>query len=162
MIRALILPGAIVLLVCALLSSWINYQSPSIETKQREFLNISNQQKSKNNWVDVLSQLPQYRKVVEVKAEPEVVQQPQISNSKIIGIVVDKPRSVLLLIDSQTETTPQQLNVGDGWLENWIIQDIAPDSITWVNTQTQQDYIQTLFAAPTVDSESLKPKTGTQ
>jgi hypothetical protein len=160
--KPLILPSAAIMLICALLSSWLNYQSSSIESKQRDLLDLSNQQKTKNTWADVLSQLPQYGKTVEVKTEPEVVQQPKISDSIIIGIIVDKPKSVLLLINSQTDAAPQQLNVGDGWLDSWIILEIAPDSITWTNKLTQQNYIQTLFADLTGNSEDLKLKTGTQ
>ena len=85
MIKPLILPCTTILFVCALLASWLNYQSTFIEAKQREFLDMPYQQKHKNNWADVLSQLPQYRKAVEVNTEQEVMQQPKISNSKIIG-----------------------------------------------------------------------------
>lgn len=160
MIKPLILPCAIILLACALLSSWLNFQSPSAEARQRDFIDLSSQQKPKDTWADVLAKLPQYRETLEVKAVPEVVRQPKISDSKIIGIVVDKPKSVLLLIDDQSEAIPKQLNIGEGWLENWIIRKIAPDSISWVNTLTQEDYTQTLFAAPTDNSEDSKPKTG--
>ena len=162
MIKPLILPSSAILLICAILATWLNYQGASPAKEQRELLDLLNEEKIQVNWLDVLSQLPQYRKPNEVKTEPDVVREQRISESQIIGIVVDNPKSALLLIDAQKESLPQQFGIGDGWLENWEIQKINPDAITWVNTLTQQNHIQTLFANVDDESKDSPLNTGTQ
>ena len=162
MIKTLLLPCSAILLICAILAAWLNYQGASPVKEQRELLDLLNEEKIQVNWLDVLSQLPQYRKPNEVKTEPNIVREQRISDSQIIGIVVDNPKSALLLIDAEPDAMPHQLVVGEGWLKDWKIQKIEPDSITWVNTLTKKSYIQTLFANVDDESKNSQPKTGTQ
>lgn len=148
-------------MICVILSAWHNYQTASPPKEQREMLDLLSIDKAQVNWITILSQLPQYRKEDEVKKESDILKEQQISDSQIIGIVVDNPKSVLLLIGSKTEVISHQLSVGEGWLTDWKIQKIEPDSITWVNTRNQQIYIQTLFASVENESKISQPKTGT-
>jgi hypothetical protein len=162
MIKTLILPCLAILIICATLGTWLNYQIPSPAKKQREPLDFLSEQKIQVNWTNALSQLPQYKKPDQAKSAPEIVREQQISDSQIIGIVVDNHKSALLLTDNNNKSSPQQFNIGDGWLKNWKVQSIEPDSITWVNTLTQQHYIQTLFASVDDKSKDSPQNTGTQ
>ena len=146
-----------------LFSAWQSYQTASPPKEQRELLDLLSDDNVRVDWVSILSELPQYKEpeVLKAKSEANSTQEQQISDSQIIGIIVDAPKSILLLIDSDIDTAPQQLSLGEGWLKNWKIQTIEADSITWVNTLNQQTYIQTLFASVENDSKNLKTNTGT-
>jgi len=142
----------------------INYEPEPLPQAQRQlsFEQIENAQQ--NDWQAILAALPQFKQPARPLTEQELAaqaallnatpKQAVISDSLLIGIIVDKPRSVLLYVQQQASLAPVQLSLGQSWLADWQLSQINADSAVWINTQTQESYTQLLFsnASPTIDS----------
>jgi hypothetical protein len=139
----------------------LNVQTASPLKAKTQDTENSNQTSAHIDWRSILSQLPQYSpKKIERAATKATKISPQISDSIIVGIVVDEPRSVFLFVPLQVsgpeKTMPPsqktneviQLTVSQGWLEDWKIERILPDSIIWLNSKTKGSYKQPLFVTP--------------
>jgi hypothetical protein len=144
--KQLIFVSAIVLCLCAIISSLVNFETVGLPKSQRELTLLDIQPFNQIDWRAVLSQLPQYKKV-EMKTEPNKLSVPEIriSDGQIIGIVVDDPASVLIFLSHTKNQEPLMLSVSEGWLTNWVIKQINADSVDWYNNLTQQSYKQPLF-----------------
>jgi hypothetical protein len=161
--RQLIFLSVVVLFLCVIGASLVNFRTAGPTKSQRELSLLAGETSDPIDWIIVLSQLPQYKKAeMKTASIPTTAAEVHISDSRIIGIVVDKPASVLIYLNQSQEIEPLQLTVGEGWLKDWKIQKIAPNAITWVNVLSQQPYIQTLFASAEDESKDSPPKTGTQ
>jgi hypothetical protein len=146
-----------ILSLCLVLAVSSNYESEPLPEKQRQ---LSFEQIGKNeqsDWKNVLSALPQYKEAASALTEKELAaqallkaapKQAIISDSQLIGIIVDKPRSVLLFIQHQASLDPVQLTLGQSWLADWQLHQINADSAVWFNIQTQQSFTQWLFSSP--------------
>lgn len=151
----LIVSAAIILCLSLLLSVLLNFESaPSLQS-QRQLSFEQIEKTEQNDWQNILAALPQYKKADRALTEQEMAAQaerlnsaikpPEISDAQLIGIIVDKPPSVLLFIQ-QTNLEPIQLSIGQSWLTDWQLSQINADSAVWRNMQTQQLYTQFLFA----------------
>lgn len=146
--KQLFLLSVLVLCICAIVSPLMNLQSAGVTKGPREFTLSDSETFNQIDWVDILSQLPQYQKEapIDVNSDtPNSSPQVKISDGIVVGIVVGEPASILLYANSMESLEPLQLQVGDGWLNGWIIEAINADTIEWVNTETQQTYTQMLF-----------------
>ena len=156
--------AASTLCLSAVFAVLLNYECEPLVQDQRQlsFNEIKNTEQS--NWQNILLTLPQYKKPERALTEQELAAQEAlfnvaskeitISDSQLIGIILDKPRSVLLSIRAQSNLEPVQLILGQSWLADWQLSKINADSAIWFNTQTQQSYTQWLFsyADQTIDS----------
>lgn len=151
----------IILSLCAIGSSLLNFQTAGALKSQREFALLDGETFKQIDWIAILSQLPQYKKVEinadTISADPNNTQiaDVQISDGHIIGIVVGQPNSVLVYVDQSDSLEPLQLTVGEGWLPNWVIKQINPDSVEWSNQLTQQSYTQMLFNHSNSEQKNL-------
>lgn len=155
-----------ILCLSLFLAILVNYEPEPLPQDQRQlsFEQIENAQQ--NDWKNILAALPQYKKPERPLTEQELAaqvallnaqpKQAVISDSLLIGIIVDKPRSVLLYVQNQTNLTPVQLNLGQSWLADWQLSQINADSAVWINTQTQESYTQWLFSNPEQTIDPLK------
>jgi len=53
-----------------------------------------------------------------------------------------------MMVEGQGNNFPFELKEGESWLQNWFIQTINADTVLWINQQTEQTYLQTLFSVP--------------
>ena len=152
----LIIIALSILGVSLLLAVLSNYQSEPLPEKPRQFNFEQIGKNEQNDWKNILSSLPQYKKPERPLTEQELAaqaallnsapKQAVISDSQLIGIIIDKPRSILLFIQQQDSLEPVQLTIGQSWLTDWQLSQINADSAVWLNTQTQQTYTQWLFS----------------
>jgi hypothetical protein len=161
----LIYCAVIILCLSLILAILFNYESEPLAQDQRQlsFEQIENAQQ--NDWKNILSVLPQYKKPERPLTEQELAaqtallnasnKQAVISDSQLIGIIVDKPKSVLIYIQHQTSLEPVQLAIGQSWLVDWQLSQINADSAVWLNIQTQQSYTQWLFSRPDQTPDTL-------
>ncbi|ALS99262.1 hypothetical protein [Lacimicrobium alkaliphilum] len=144
--RLLLFAGSL-LLLSALGGALLNlYGLPESELNA-DTASLSEFKRLSNDWQAVLSQLPQFvppkkTESVVTKAEPR---QPKISDGLLVAIVADKPRSAVVIVSEQNDGQPMQLAEGDSWLEPWEIDRIETDFVVWHNSQTDEQYTQTLF-----------------
>jgi hypothetical protein len=136
-----------ILCLCAVISLLLNYQIANKSKPQRQLSLLDDNIVSQFDWIAVLEQLPQYRQQVVINAAPDnkLKRQSQLSDGKIIGIVLDPPKFILLFVDNSDSFAPLQLTLGEGWLDNWVIKKINADSVVWFDSQSQKSYIQRLF-----------------
>ncbi|WP_416305723.1 hypothetical protein [Neptunicella sp. SCSIO 80796] len=147
------------LLFITIISVLTNYQSGQYNAEERKEASSTIREQINVNWKTVLAVLPQYKskqaEISTVVPSKEV----HISDSTIIAIVADTPRSILLVAPEQQ--APIQLTEDEGWLANWKINTILPDSVIWINTDNQQTYEQSLFRNSQNDDEnSTSSKSG--
>jgi hypothetical protein len=150
----LIVSAIIILCLSLLLSVLLNFESAPALQNQRQLSFEQIEKTEQNDWQKILAALPQYKKAERALTEEELaaqtkrlnatIKQPKISDAQLIGIIVDKPPSVLLFIQ-QTNLEPIQLSIGQSWLTDWQLSQINADSAVWRNMQTQQLYTQFLF-----------------
>ncbi|MFT7413118.1 MAG: hypothetical protein ACI9J4_001486 [Paraglaciecola sp.] len=161
MTRPLFILCLIILMGSAGMAVLLNIQTASPLKVKTQNIENSNQASAHIEWRSILSQLPQYSpKKIERAATKVTKISPQISDSIIVGIVADEPRSVLLFVPLQAggpeKTMPPsqktneiiQLTAKQGWLKDWEIEQILPDSIIWLNSKTKGSYKQPLFVTP--------------
>ena len=154
--KQLILVSAIILCLCAIVSAIVNYQTAVPPKRQRELALLDSDPIKQIDWIWVLSQLPQYKKVeiISESNSAEIVEV-NISDGQIIGIVTDGQASVLIYLNQTNEQQPVLLGVGEGWLTHWVIKKINADSVDWFNQQTEQSYKQMLFNHSNVQQQNL-------
>jgi hypothetical protein len=145
--KQLLLLSVLVLCFCAIVSPLMNFQSAGSTKGPREFTLSDSETFNQIDWVDILSQLPQYRKQAPIDVNSVISSSPEveISDGIVVGIVVGEPASILLYANSMESLEPLQLQVGEGWLKGWIIEAINADTVEWVNKDSQQTYTQMLF-----------------
>jgi hypothetical protein len=143
----------LVFCLCAVGSSLMNHRTASTVKKNREIAIIDNADFHKNNWVAILEAVPQYKNPELEQPVDSEVKVVHISDGQIIGIIAGKPYSVLIYINNSEAFEPLQLKVGEGWLPNWKIKQINPDSVFWVNNLNQETYQQLLF-----NDKNTKPR----
>ncbi|WP_438864988.1 hypothetical protein [Neptunicella sp.] len=157
--RRILLVCIPVVLLIVLISIVTHVQSGQYNSEEKNTTDLLSDKPIEIDWQSALQVLPQYQskqKSPQVVIEDKPV---QISDSTIIAIVADKPRSILLITPNQQ--TPVQLTEGDGWLDSWIIQSILPDTVMWKNTNSNQTYQQSLFRnSPNDDKNLTSSKTG--
>jgi hypothetical protein len=133
-----------------LLSALVNFQ-------WAEPLKAKNQLSTQNiklgmaiDWQSILSQLTQYIPA-ETSIKPQVILETEsnISDATVVGILLNKKRSVLIYNPLQEQLEPMQLKLGEGWLENWILSEIESDFVIWTNQVNNQTYTQPLFGKAT-------------
>lgn len=152
----LITCASIILCLSLFLGVLVNYEAEPVPQQQRQLSFAEIEKTQSNDWQAILLSMPQYKKLGPPLTDEELAaqaaalsatkKQATISDSLLIGVIVDKPRSVLLFIQNQANLEPIQLTVGQSWLANWQLSEITPDSAVWINTQTQQTYTQLLFS----------------
>lgn len=138
---------ALVLCLCIICAALLNFQIAGTSKSQRQLSLLDNDVAAQFDWVAILEQLPQYKQkiVSKVILVNKDIKQAQLSDGKIIGIVLDPPKSVLLYVAQSESLVPLQLTLGEGWLDNWLIKKINADSVVWFDSQSQQSYTQLLF-----------------
>lgn len=146
MTKPLIACCAIVLITTAIVASLVNIQRLPVPEDKAFNIEAIAQKNEQIAWVDVLEKLPQYaaQKTVNLTVDNQETP-PQILDAKLIGIVVDEPSSVLLLIPKNMPNEPVQLSRGESWLDGWTIEKVLPDSVIWVNQTTNKNVTQFLF-----------------
>jgi hypothetical protein len=161
MTKPLTIVCLIVLIASAGMAALLNFQSVEPLKEKAQRLDESKQARAQIDWRGILSQLPQYspKKIEETSLKGSNTS-PDISDSFIVGIVADIPRSAHMHLPSQVDGAERivsstqrtnsivQLTVGQGWLDDWEIEQILPDSIVWQNNKTKGSYIQPLFVTP--------------
>ena len=132
-------------------------------------------------WQSIINSLPQFQTQLQQVAPEISNRQSQITDSIIVGIVADEPSSVLLILSGSIDVSSQiiesaqitsslqntnkivQLSVGQGWLDNWEIEQISPDSIIWLNLETKGSWQQFLFeSVANNEATAQKPISGNQ
>jgi hypothetical protein len=144
MSKTLILAGLIIASLVTLISVGTNYQSADIPLKDDRVNNTSVSKNEKLAWKTILLTASQYQSPVTKSANQVTSKQvTEINDSTVVGIVLDEPSSVLLIIEGDNDV--KSFKIGDGWLENWVVESLQADSINWLNTENQQTYVQPLF-----------------
>ncbi|NCP65641.1 MAG: hypothetical protein GW763_06195 [Paraglaciecola sp.] len=140
-----------VLLVISICSSVaFSLQTAKVAKEVKYAFSYDSALMEQSNWQDILNNVAQFRKVVVKSEETKTVTQrePQISDGQIVGIILGQPRSVIMMVEGQGNNFPFELKEGESWLQNWFIQTINADTVLWINQQTEQTYLQTLFSVP--------------
>jgi hypothetical protein len=75
----------------------------------------------------------------------EKKRQPQLTDKRLIAIVEDQQKSVVLINARGKNATIQVLKRGDSWLPPWELEAIHSDFVVWSNSDTQQQQQQYLF-----------------
>lgn len=76
------------------------------------------------------------------KREPKV-KKTIITDARLIGIIDNENPQAMLVIPGQGKIT--YMNVGDSWLEPWVLEAIHVDHVTWKNTEQGSASTQKLF-----------------
>lgn len=160
--RTLFIAGLIIFSLVTLVSVVSNYQSSAFLEKDDRANNTTFSTNQKFAWKTVLLTVSQYQPNI-TQGSKQLVnsQEPVISDSTVVGIILDEPSSVLLVIEGYSEV--QAFKVGEGWLENWIIKSLQADSVNWLNTKDQNQYVQPLFdltISVTATNKILNKKNG--
>ena len=174
--RKLVFIAVILLSSSVMISPIIYYQQPSAPKDSRELQLLTQNNTKQIEWQSIINSLPQFKKQLQQSASEINNLPPQITDSIIVGIVADELSSVLLVLSGTTDESSQliepaqiasslentnkilQLSVGQGWLDNWEIEQILPDSIIWLNRETKDSWQQFLFESG-VNSEATAQKT---
>ncbi|GGD57654.1 hypothetical protein [Lacimicrobium alkaliphilum] len=144
--KRLALCTGIILMLSALGGALLNLYSLPASERTVEMTSLEEIERLNNDWQKVLSQLPQFApSETSESTEVSVESQPEISDSLLVAIIADRPRSALIIVTEQNAGQPMQLAEGDSWLEPWKIETINTDFIVWRNSQTEEQYTQTLF-----------------
>lgn len=157
--RRILLVCIPVVLLIVIISVVTHVQSGQYNSEEKNTTDLLSDKPIEIDWQSALKVLPQYQS--KQKSAPVVIEDKpiQISDSTIIAIVADIPRSILLIKPNQP--APIQLAEGEGWLDNWSIQTILPDTVVWKNTTNEQTYQQSLFRRPhNNDDNSTSSKSG--
>jgi hypothetical protein len=141
--RPLIIAGSMMLCLVALSSMVFNYQSADFRLKDTRDNNIPLSENQKIGWKAILLEASQYQPTTKGSNQTIDKSETEISDSTVVGIILDEPNLVLLLIEGTNEIVP--IKIGEGWLNNWVIKSIKADTVSWLNTQNQQQYVQRLF-----------------
>jgi hypothetical protein len=121
-----------------------NFRTTNTPKNTLEVVQYENKTFQQNDWVAILERAPQYKKAQVLESTTPVTSEVHISDGQVIGIL-DKPSSVLIYVDQPDSLEPLLLTTGEGWLPNWIIEQIRADSVVWVNIENQESYTQFLF-----------------
>ena len=145
MSKKLIAICILVFCLCVIGSFLVNHRTASTVNIVRESPVINSKNTQKNDWIAILEEAPQYKKPDLEQPVVHEVKDIHISDGQIIGIIAGNPNSVLIHIDDLETLEPLQLTEGEGWLPNWQIKQINPDSVVWSNNLNQEIYTQMLF-----------------
>jgi hypothetical protein len=155
MSKKLVILCILTFFLCAAGSSLVNHRIANTAKEVREIPIINSTGFQKNNWVAILESVPQYKKPEAEVPINQLAAEVNISDGKIIGIIASKPNSVIIHDNQSATLEPLQLTVGQGWLQNWEIKEINPDSVIWLNNQNQELYTQMLFNDKNIAQKKL-------
>ena len=142
--------GIVITVTCiaiATLSHWQtvnNQQDDSSDNQQFATLDENEQWREAFEKVDAYSSPKP--KVVNTKPKPPVKKRiPKLTDKKLIAIVEDEPKSIVLINARGGAGKMQKFQLGDSWLKPWKLHEIHSDFVVWSNTDTQQKQQQYLF-----------------
>ena len=120
-------------------------QKNAIEVTQASVLSTPDN-KAAFDWKSILKKMPQYQdKAVSKKAKSTTLVKTQIKDAQLVAIVIDSPKQALLITPQNNNAPPQAFNINEGWLDDWIISKIHPDSVVWLNTSSEETFQQFLY-----------------
>lgn len=98
------------------------------------------------DWKKVLYTMPRYQKPI--KSTPKEISKTEaisakISDAVLLAIVSDHPKQVIMITPNASE--PKAFIINEGWLDNWVISVIRPDSILWSDETSGETYQQYLY-----------------
>jgi len=153
--KTLFIAGLIILSIVTVISVASNYQSAAIQLKGDRVNSTSLSKNEKFAWKTILLTAPQYQTSNTKGTNQTVTKQvTEISDSTVVGIVLDEPSSALLVIKG--DNVVKSFKIGEGWLENWVVESLQADSVNWFNTKNQQLYVQPLFDLTISDTATNK------
>jgi len=88
-------------------------------------------------------QPPKPQKKKPAKKRAAKVRKKSLKDAALIGVLAsDTPQAILLLPGAKEV---KYLNIGDSWLEPWVLEKVLSDYIVWSNSQTNEKQKQKLF-----------------
>ena len=151
---------ALVFIIVTLISTLTHYQKADFSVDKKQ---ISSEQTSITygfKWKQVFENHDAFASGEPEKTSEEPLVAPKttdILSAKLIAIVTDSLRTVMLISPESIE--PITLQVGDSWLDGWILAEINPDSVSWENQESKQVRTQYLYgSAEPSEQEKLTTK----
>lgn len=130
--------------VASLVFSW---QSPKSSPIELENSSDSDKELAQAfNWKKILNTMPRYQKPI--KSTPKEISKTdavsaKISDAVLLAIVSDHPKQAIMITPNTPE--PKTFSINEGWLDNWVISVIRPDSILWSDETSGETYQQYLY-----------------
>jgi hypothetical protein len=159
--KILLIAGLLIFSIVTLVSVASNHQSSAIQFKDGLVNDPSLFKNQKVAWKTILLTTSQYQPSVTKSTNQEVIKTATvISDSTVVGIILDEPSSALLVIEGNSNVT--SFKIGEGWLENWVVESLQADTVSWLNTKNQQQYVQPLFdliISETATNKKINKKT---
>ena len=145
--KVLITWASFVAIAVVLVSAANYYQTHDKASTNNAAVNTAVDRTDSFDWMSVLMSMPQYQpKTVEPsKQQTETERLPQLSDAKLVAIIVDQPTTAMLVVPSEEMSLPVGFTVGEGWLEGWTIASINADAIVWQNQNNNDTVTQYLF-----------------
>lgn len=104
------------------------------------------------SWRDVISKIKAYRpqkSKAEIAAEKRRLaelakrKQRKIEDAVLVGTVINERSKALLVLPGKNE--PEELSIGDTWLEPWTLFAVYSDYVVWQNADNNSKKQQALF-----------------
>lgn len=139
--------AAIFVAATSALIHWQSEQQSNQGTVRGESLSSLDESES---WRASFEKVDAYHTPVAVVKKPpkkpvKKKRQPQLTDKRLIAIVEDQQKSVVLINARGKNTKMQVLKLGDSWLAPWQLAAIHSDFVIWSNSETQQQQQQYLF-----------------
>lgn len=104
------------------------------------------------DWKSTLATHPQFAPVAPPPEVTQTVVRRGIENSTLIGVVPDAPAVAIIVVESNTVL---RIELGQSWIEGWVLIEVDPDHIVWQNEITKEQYTQDLFIQDKKQTEAL-------